>query len=111
MFTDVMNEGNIDDRNGGNTPDLEKSRLYVGWIYIFFFAGNILIHLIRLAVKQFKLTKAKLKGKYRLGRWNYNREKSFQKKMGEQLEINGVKRRSFIAGLCLRMCSAKKALD
>ena len=77
LFTDVMNTGNMDDLNGGNTPDIKQSRQYSGLIYIAFFAGNIIIHLAILAWDHIKLCKSKCKGKYRLRKWQYEREKSF----------------------------------
>ena len=38
------------------------------------------------------------------------REKAFQKKMGRDKELNGVKARSFYSGLCRRIWSSKKEL-
>ena len=51
VFTDVLNQGNRDDLNGGNTPDLKATHKYAGWFYIALFSGNIFIHMIILLIE------------------------------------------------------------
>ena len=77
LFTDVLNDGNKDDLNGGNTPTLEKSRNYTGWLYIFFFSSTIFIHLSVLAVTQIKHTKNLIKRFYRLTKRKLELETAF----------------------------------
>ena len=43
-FTEVITDGNVNDGNKGNTPDLEFSRWFCGAIYIGIFSIAIVIH-------------------------------------------------------------------
>ena len=43
-YTDIMNEGNVDDGNAGNTSNLLDSQFYVGWLYITVFIGTLSVH-------------------------------------------------------------------
>ena len=43
-FTEVITDGNVNDGNLGNTPDLEFSRWFCGAIYIGIFSIAIAIH-------------------------------------------------------------------
>ena len=65
IFTDVVNDGNVNDGNAGNTPDLERSRNGIAYLYIALFMGNVAFHLGRLFVTTCKRQKAVCSKKYR----------------------------------------------
>ena len=105
-----MTDGNINDQNSGNTPDLERSHELAGQLYIFFFASNILVHLVLLIRQQITSVKLNCIKRSRRLKHKIGREKAFQQKMGMNKELNGVKARSFYAGLCRRIWFSKKEL-
>ena len=53
-FSDVMNDGNVEDGNQGkgNTGNLELSRNYNGLLYIGLLLGNITVHMVMLLIGQ-----------------------------------------------------------
>ena len=65
IFTDVVNDGNVNDGNAGNTPELERTREGIAYLYISLFMCNVTFHLGRLFLSTCKRQKAVCSRKYR----------------------------------------------
>ena len=109
--TDILNTGNENDLNAGNTPDLQTSRQFIGMVYIIVFSGNITVHMSLLGYNQIRTMIRSCKKKIAMWNNKISRERIFQKKNNDDLQQHRIKKRSFCTGMCLRVCGTKKLYE
>ena len=78
-FTDVITNGNVNDGNRGNTPDLEFSRWFCGVLYISLFMLAICVHSLHLLYLQVSHCKREAKKKQVSVQYGISQERKFQK--------------------------------
>ena len=86
-FTEVITDGNVDDGNYGNTPDLEFSRWFCGVIYIGIFSVAIVIHSLTFLIEALSTCKNSIKKKHKVVKTDFKKEIRYQKSL-KKLKTN-----------------------
>ena len=105
LFTDLMNNGNPDDKNPGSVQNFDKAINVASWLFVVIFGTCILVHLFFILKSTCRQLKQLLQREYKYIKVSNKREKEFH------LILENKDKTPFLYGLCFRMCCRDKAYE